>query len=84
VVFEQFVGIAPRLYMALFDITAARPPIKRKDEFGNVLKWKAINATLRDAESTEQYLWHENLFLSHLDEILDNIEKRQQGGTNAT
>lgn len=41
VLFTSFVGVAPRCYMKIFEIS------ERKDAHGNIIKWKPLEAKLR-------------------------------------
>jgi deoxycytidylate deaminase len=54
VLFRPFVGIAPRLYLSLFQCSG------RKDERGDVVQWKQQGAVPRVAESAVAILVREN------------------------
>ncbi|WHZ27559.1 MAG: deoxycytidylate deaminase-related protein [Nitrospira sp.] len=58
--FRPFVGVAPRLYMQLFEMCL------RKDAHGKVLKWKNIDANPRLALSANFYITTEVAEVSNL------------------
>ena len=62
VLFEPFIGIGPRVYFNLFSIVnGSGNKIKRKDSYGNVMKWSESNATLRTLMLPISYLEREQI-----------------------
>ena len=62
VLFEPFIGIGPRVYFNLFSIVnGSGNKIKRKDGYGNVMKWSESNATLRTLMLPISYLEREQI-----------------------
>ena len=60
--FEPFIGIGPRVYFNLFSIVnGSGNKIKRKDSYGNVMKWSESNATLRTLMLPISYLEREQI-----------------------
>jgi len=72
VVFEPFVGVAPRQYMQLFEES------KRKDDEGNAILFDAAKANLRYRASERLYLEEEDFLLKTLSSAL--IEKTLPSG----
>ncbi len=68
VIFESFVGIAPRLYLYLFDSSK----IERKDEKGAVIKW--VPAAPRLSEDPKSYVTKE----SFLNEMMHDFFKAEE------
>lgn len=74
VAFESFVGIAPRLYLSLFDASK----ITRKDEAGAVVKWIPSKSSPRLSEDPKSYVTRE----SFLNKLMNDFSEINEKGTN--
>lgn len=59
VIFEPFVGLAPRQYMSLFELGK----IERKTADGRIKQWSAFEADTRMGQPSSAYLEKEQRFL---------------------
>ncbi len=67
VIFEPYIGVGPRLFNDLFSINYSTGySIERKDERGNVIKWKAKTANYRLSMEPYGYIDKENALLMHM------------------
>lgn len=67
--FEAFVGIAPRIYMSLFN----KEGIKRKDNDGYRLNWNPEKALPKIASNYNTYIERELIFIKCLHEIIEKF-----------
>lgn len=75
--FESFVGIAPRLYLSLFDASK----IARKDETGAVVKWIPSNSSPRLSEDPKSYVTKEsflNKLMNDFSEVEDTRTRKEE------
>lgn len=73
--FESFVGIAPRLYLSLFDTSK----IERKDEKGAVIKWVPSKNSPRLSEDPKSYVTKESFLNKAMHEFLKSEEEPTKG-----
>jgi hypothetical protein len=65
--FSPFVGVGPRRYFDLFSLKLGSGyPIKRKDDYGNVLSWRSEGAKPRTSFGPSSYIERETMALKAL------------------
>jgi len=76
--FESFVGIAPRLYLSLFDASK----IDRKEESGAVVKWQIADSLPRLSEDPKSYVTRESFLHNTMNDFFETKERKTEGGTS--
>ncbi len=74
--FESFVGIAPRLYLSLFDASK----IERKEENGAVVKWQIADSRPRLSEDPKSYVTRESFLQNTMNDYFESKERVTEGG----
>jgi hypothetical protein len=70
------VGIAPRLYLSLFDASK----IERKEENGAVVKWQIADSLPRLSEDPKSYVTRESFLHDTMNDFFESKEMKNQGG----
>jgi hypothetical protein len=77
--FESFVGIAPRLYLLLFDASK----IDRKEESGAVVKWQIADSLPRLSEDPKSYVTRESFLHNTMNDFFEARERNIKGGISS-
>jgi hypothetical protein len=77
--FESFVGIAPRLYLSLFDASK----IDRKEENGAVVKCQIADSLPRLSEDPKSYVTRESFLHNTMNDFFESKERKTEGGKSS-